>query len=316
MPHFFGSLKASPNQEELRKLLDVNSEGVTGPTPDLAKVVKDAPPNVGALTPSHALSEQKEKVLAETWQPSGGKKLSTGLMLAISNAAAGITRPCVLDVKLGARLWDDDSPIAKRQKLDEVSNSTTSGSLGFRVAGMKVWVGDEQGQAKEEHCEVKDGYKTYDKMYGRGITKDTVKGAFESFLGGVQGGKLRRKHAKLVCDRIIRELESIEYTLQNEESRMYSASILMIYEGDDAALEKALEFERKAAVAEQRDDQDEEDEDHIEDDDDDDDDEAGPKVHDVCLIDFAHAEFEAGIGPDENALQGVRSVLGIMKSLG
>ena len=316
MPHFYGSLKASPNQEELKKLLDTNGEGVTGPTPDLAQAVKDAPPNVGAMTPSHTpiQDEGKEKVLAETWQPSGGKKLSTGLMLAISNAAAGITRPCVLDVKLGARLWDDDSPVAKRQKLDEVSNATTSGSLGFRVAGMKVWVGDET-EGKEEHCELKDGYETYDKMYGRGFTKDTVKGAFESFLGGVEDGKLKR-HAKLIRDRIVRELESIEYTLQNEESRMYSASILMIYEGDDEALEKALEVEKKAPIAEHGADEDGDDEDHIEDDDDDDDDdEAAPKVHDVCLIDFAHAKFEAGIGPDENALQGVRSVLSIMESL-
>lgn len=314
MPHFYGSLKASPNQEQLKKLLDTNGEGVTGPTPDLAQAVKDAPPDVGALTPSHTeAGEGKDKVLAETWQPSGGKKLSTGLMLAISNAAAGITRPCVLDVKLGARLWDDDSPVAKRQKLDEVSNSTTSGSLGFRVAGMRVWVGDYAEGKKEEHCELKDGYKTYDKMYGRDFTKDTVKGAFESFLGGVEGGKLKRKHAKLVLDSIIRELGSIEYTLQNEESRMYSASILMIYEGDDAALEKALEVEENAATSGHDED---EDEDHIGDDEDDDDDESAPKVHNVCLIDFAHAKFEAGIGPDENALQGVRSVLSIMKSLG
>ena len=312
MPHFFGSLKASPNQEELQKLLDTTSgDGVTGPSPDLANVVKDAPPNVGALTPSHTQQgEQKDRVLAETWQPSGGKKLSTGLMLAISNAAAGITRPCVLDVKLGARLWDDDSPVAKRQKLDEVSNSTTSGSLGFRVAGMKVWVGDEAKQWEEEHCEVKDGYRTYDKMYGRGFTEDTVKGAFESFLGGEKGGKLREKHAKLVRDRIIKELESIEYTLQHEESRMYSASILIIYEGDDAALEKALEAEKKTHLLERGDDEGDED------DEDTDDDEPAPKVHDVCLIDFAHAKFEAGIAPDENALQGVRSVLSIMKSLG
>ena len=278
----------------------------------MVKTVKDAPPNVGALTPSHTQAEQKqeEKVLADTWQPSGGKKLSTGLMLAISNAAAGITRPCVLDVKLGARLWDDGSPVAKRQKLDEVSNSTTSGSLGFRVAGMKVWVGDEQ-QEKEEHCEIKDGYKTYDKFYGRDFTKETVQRAFESFIGGVEGGKLKRKHAKLVLDRLTREVESIEYTLQNEESRMYSASILMVYEGDGSALERALEIEKKPSKGNVGEEANEEEEEE-----DDDDDEAEPKVHDVCLIDFAHAKFEAGLGPDENALQGVRSVLSIMKALG
>ena len=310
MPHFFGSLKASPNQEELRDLLS-SGDGVTGPTPDVASAVKDAPPNIGALTPSHSEQTKQEKK-AEGWQPSGGKQLSTGLMLAISNAAAGIEKPCVLDVKLGARLWDDDAPLAKRQKLDEVSNSSTSGSLGFRVAGMKVWVGDEATASEEKYCELKDGFKAYNKFYGRNLTKDNVNGAFETFLGGVQGGKLKGKHAKSLIERFTRELESIEFALQNEESRMYSASILMVYEGDDAALERALEFEKKRDRADGEGANEAEEEDEGEEDDDD---KPEPKVHDVCLIDFAHAKFEAGLGPDENALQGVRSTLRILKAL-
>jgi inositol-polyphosphate multikinase len=302
MPHFFGSLKASPNQEDLNQLLQTaGGDGVAAAPVE----VEDALANVGALTPSHTRPNNEEK---DAWQPSGGKKLSTGLMIAISNAAAGITKPCVIDLKLGARLWDDDSPLAKRQKLDEVSNESTSGSLGFRVAGMKVWAGDEVEQnGKEEHCEIKDGFKAYDKFYGRDLTKETVMGAFETFLGGVQGGKLKRKYANLVRKRFVRELESMEYTLQHEESRMYSASILMVYEGDDAALERTLELEKQTA---------DEDEDEDDAEEDDDDDEAEPKVHDVCLIDFAHAKFEKGVGPDENALQGVRSALYILKSLG
>lgn len=294
MPRFYGSLKAAPNQDELHSLLKDSDAGIGGAKPEALEALKDAAPNVGALTPTHTD--------APDWKPSGGKKLSTGLMLAISNATAGITKPCVLDVKLGARLWDDDAPIAKRQKLDEVSNASTSGSHGFRVAGMKVYSPDET--AAEEHCEIKDGYRVYDKFYGRDLTKDTVPQAFESFLGGVADGRLKRKNAELIRKRFVRELESMEYTLSKEESRMYSASILMVYEGDDAALEKALELESKN-------DAEEEDEEN-----DDDDDEAQPKVHEACLIDFAHAKFMPGQGPDENALQGVRSALAILKSLG
>lgn len=90
MPHFFGSLKASPNQEDLKQLLQTTGgDGVV-----VAPVeVKDAPANVGALTPSHTQPNNEDK---DAWQPSGGKKLSTGLMIAISNATAGITKPCVI----------------------------------------------------------------------------------------------------------------------------------------------------------------------------------------------------------------------------
>jgi inositol-polyphosphate multikinase len=298
MPRFYGSLKQAPaeQQEELQGLLK-GSDGVGAPP---AGAVPAAQPEDGNK-PADAAKSEVPLGKGEEWTPSGGKKLSTGLLLAISNATAGITKPCVLDVKLGARLWDDDAPIAKRQKLDEVSNSSTSGSLGFRVAGMKVWAVD--GMDEEEHSVMKDGYRVYDKFYGRDFDKDSVNKAFESFFGGLEGGKLKRKNAEMLRKRFVRELESMEYTLANEESRMYSASILMVYEGDDEALEKALALEGKEKPEE-----DEEEEG-------DDDDDAEPKVHDACLIDFAHAKFCPGEGPDENALQGIRSALAILKSL-
>ena len=298
MPTFMGSLSAASEQDQagLQQMMK-DGEGVRGAMEE---------PGTHGDGPVDGPVGGTGEGGKEGWKPSGGKKLSTGLMLAISNAAAGITRPCVLDVKLGARLWDDDAPLAKRKKLDEVSNETTSGSLGFRVAGMKVY---GPGEDEEKHCVVKEGTRTYDKFYGRDFNAENVWVAFEMFLGGMEGGKLRRKYAKEVLGRFVREVESIENMLRNEESRMYSASILMVYEGDDEALEKALEFEKKKGAEEEDEEEDEEEEG-------DDDDEADPKVHDVCLIDFAHAKFVPGEGPDENALQGVKSVLKILKSLG
>ncbi|KAK5251325.1 hypothetical protein LTR40_011398, partial [Exophiala xenobiotica] len=59
------------------------------------------------------------------------------------------------------------------------------------------------------------------------------------------------------------------------------------------------------------------DEDGEEDDDEDDDDDevSPPKVHEVRLIDFAHASWTPGQGPDENMLMGVKSILRILKDL-
>ncbi|KAL9064819.1 MAG: hypothetical protein Q9157_007695, partial [Trypethelium eluteriae] len=71
--------------------------------------------------------------------------LETETAIVLENLAAGFVRPNILDIKLGARLWADDAPLEKRARLDAVAASTTSGSLGFRVAGMRVWRGRPAG---------------------------------------------------------------------------------------------------------------------------------------------------------------------------
>lgn len=253
-----------------------------------------------------------------SWQPSGGKKINTGLAIVLENVAHGFTHPNILDVKLGARLWADDAPTAKRQKLEDVSRQTTSGSLGFRIDGMTVWTGTAEDSKPEEslekNVEVKNGYKRYNKHYGRSFAKENVKNGFIEYFGGVDAeGKLQSPYSRLIINRIARELESIMFVLENEESRMYSASILMVYEGDEQALEKALQEERARNADNQAQNSEVESQSIAEDDDGED--EPEPKIHDVRLIDFAHAQWTPGQGPDENALQGVRSVLKILIEL-
>jgi inositol-polyphosphate multikinase len=261
-----------------------------------------------------------------SWKPSGGKKIDTGLAIVLENVAHGFTHPNILDVKLGARLWADDAPAAKRQKLDDACRQTTSGSLGFRIAGMTVWKGSSVDSKPEgppeKHVEVKNGYKRYGKPYGRSFTKENVKNGFIEYFGGTNAdGKLRARRSKLITRRIARELESIIYVLENEESRMYSASILMVYEGDEQALENALKEERtrdtqaRAQTPEGEPSRKTEGDDDDDDNDDDENEKSDPKVHDMRLIDFAHAQWTPGQGPDENALQGVRSVLKILNEI-
>ncbi|KAK5019215.1 hypothetical protein LTR16_012705, partial [Cryomyces antarcticus] len=54
------------------------------------------------------------------------------------------------------------------------------------------------------------------------------------------------------------------------------------------------------------------DEDDDDDEDDEDVDDALPKLSVTKLIDFAHAKWTPGLGPDENVLQGVRSIRKIL----
>lgn len=339
MPTYLGCLRpATDDQQSTLSNLLKSSDGI-------APAAAAAPPTQQEESPKdkskNADTPDQDAVplsKGEQWTPSGGKKLATGLAICLENTASGMTRPCVLDIKLGARLWDDDAPEAKRRKLDEVAESSTSGSLGFRVAGMKVSIpkdGKDGDAGKEVLLEKKEeegfvkverGYKVYNKHYGRQFRgKEDVAVAVEAFFAALPKEGEEKKE---IGGRFIRELESVVFMLENEESRMYSASLLFVYEGDKEARGRAREYEeRKAAARAKAEAEGKGDGGGVEDEDEDDgdvevevpegaeldenDEEIEPKLCDVRMIDFAHARWAKGEGRDENALRGVRSCLDV-----
>ncbi|CAI7611705.1 unnamed protein product [Penicillium palitans] len=362
MPLYVGSLSSSEQQQPLA-IAAARESGVL-PLPDssVAAVGSSQPPSHTTVAHEDSAVPAKEE---EAWVPSGGKEIDTGLSIVLENIACGFRRPNVLDVKLGARLWADDAPLEKRKKLDAVSKETTSSSLGYRIAGMKVWTGhrgetDEGDRtdpyatkyegAEGEKGEVieKDGYRRYDKWYGRSFNADNVKQGFETFLAGAKAGKIDR--SKMVAQRLATELKDLQRVIESEESRMYSASVLVVYEGDIEAMELAIQEEQKSPAPRSReeDDDDEDDDEEFElpeealelvnvqlgdgmpqqainisidpetmqmPDEDDDEEDDIPKVHALRLIDFAHASWTPGQGPDENLLKGVRSLVKVFEEL-
>ena len=266
-------------------------------------------------------------VVGHAWAPSYGGKIQTDLAIVLQNIAAGYKKPNILDVKLGARLWADDAPIEKRQRLDKAAEETTSGPLGFRIAGMKTY---HEVKGNDAVDSTRDQYKVFDKSYGRSFNVDTVHKGFEDFF--LLAPKTTAAGAiKKVIRRFIKDLEEMVEAFQKEESRMYSASLLFVYEGDTAALDRAFteEADMITSLGDQNLDTAEPANGKITDDavqgigvdsnpiDDDDDDEEPdfPPVQSVKLIDFAHARWTPGQGPDENLLHGVRNVMKILQSL-
>ena len=242
-----------------------------------------------------------------------GKKLDAEHGIVLENVCGGFVRPNVLDVKLGARLWDDDARPEKRQRLDKASMESTSHELGFRIAGMRVWKPDADNSSQVN--ESKGSFKIYDKFYGRNLTKDNIGDGFKDFFyDGAPGKKELSPLRKAVLEACEAEVLGLEQQLQKVETRIYSASILFVYEGDNKALRSALdafeELERKLDAKEEPD--------HAEggeEGDGSEDEEDMPKVYSVKLIDFAHAHWTPGQGPDENMLKGVRSVRHLLKEI-
>ena len=287
MPTFMGTLQLG-RTEQLQQTLDVAQTATHPLAIALPSFDNDAATTTsGANDSSIPLSSR-------------GKKLDTELAIVLENIAAGFKRPNILDVKLGRRLWADDAPAAKKQKFDTICAQTTSGSLGFRVAGMKVW--------KPE------GYRVYDKWYGRARTDNNVQEAFEE-LFDLAGDENIDGSTQAILDGVVDAAQEIERTVRSQESRMYSASLLLVYEGDAEARQEAL----RATIErpKRRDTLGEADTEGAQDveDDDEDDDEPDVKIFDIRVIDFAHAAWTPGHGPDENMLVGIRNVSKILQNI-
>ncbi|KAI4123594.1 MAG: hypothetical protein LQ347_006087 [Umbilicaria vellea] len=298
---------------------------------DTALAAKLIPPRADPeLEPADASRLLNTINADQLWVPTGGGRIDADEAVVLENVAAGFRKPNILDVKLGARLWADDAPPAKRAKLDKVADETSSRSLALRIAGMKTWQGP--GAAGDGNGGVRpDGYRTYDKSYGKSLEANEIHQGFRAYFLTENAG-VTKGHAKKVIKRFIRDLHDFQDVLEHEESRMYSSSLLFIYEGDGNALEEAFEEERNEertpfTAAEDRyshvdnggesdayrNDADENDE---EDDEDEDSEEVEwPKVQVMKLIDFAHASWTPGRGPDLNLLYGVKNLIKIFGEL-
>lgn len=220
-----------------------------------------------------------------------GAKISTQTAIVLENLEYDFQHANVLDLKLGAKLHGEGTHPEKAARLDKASSETTSGSLHFRIAGMKVWNGDN--------------YDIYDKFYGRKFSADNVQDGFATFFAGLGTG-LKAETAQQLLETILAEIIKVRHMLEKYESRMYSASLLIVYEGDDTTLAELMGAEPKIPRTHERaptrrelkkslDDEEEEEE-------------SPPVAFRVKMIDFAHAGWTPGQGSDENVVVGLKNV--------
>jgi 1D-myo-inositol-tetrakisphosphate 5-kinase/inositol-polyphosphate multikinase len=145
----------------------------------------------------------------------------------------------------------------------------------------------------------KDGeFWVFNKMYGRKFSAEDVNDGFVSYIFPGAKSQAELERAREVLAFFLGEVKDIIEVFEKKESRMYSASILLVYEGDVDEYAKTKQILRSAHPEGE-----DEDEDNL------------PKLAAVKMIDFAHATWQPGQGPDENALKGMRSTAKILKQL-
>lgn len=217
------------------------------------------------------------------------------VILVLENLIFGYKEPCIIDIKLGSQLWDDNAPPEKRHRLDLVSQTTTSGSLGFRIAGMNVY----DGVAKQRTI--------YDKQFGRNLNKNTIAHGLKQFFAD-GNDQMDSDIKKELCQGITAELKYIKKVLTAKEVEMRSVSILLIYEGDIDAFYQKLEA-HNAQVEKY-----EQNEEYKDDDDNDEEEQEIIPLFRVKLIDFAHSKFVPN-NRDSGTLKGLSSLIDIFRKL-
>lgn len=130
-------------------------------------------------------------------------------------------------------------------------------------------------------------------MYGRGLTTETLAEGFTNFFASLKNPT----HKRLIIQRLIADTQAIHTMLSSHESRMYSSSILYVYEGDEEAIEIGIQNEARGEVVDEEDEEDDETE------------KVPQYITKTKLIDFAHAAFRQGEGPDHNVLPGIKKIL-------
>lgn len=226
-----------------------------------------------------------------------GVKKEKDQLIVLKSALHGFAEPCVLDIKLGSQLWDDDAPQEKRDRLDKVSAETTSSTLSLRVAGMNVYDDSEKGERI-----------VYDKTFGRNMKTENFETDLAKFFPFPQATDTKKQkdrayQAALTLQYFLEKLKYIHAVLSKKEFVMRAASLLFVYEGsvtefykkyDKLADLQAAEPSTEAEPENEDEDEDEPTEDDIKD-----------QMFSLTLIDFAHTRFVPGQGPDQGVLKGI-----------
>lgn len=135
--------------------------------------------------------------------------------MRLEDITSQFSKPCVMDLKLGKRVWDDN---ASQDKIErEKKKYPIQDTVGIRIIGMRVYQRDTKT------------WKYVDRHFGR--SRSTEQEVFEGIsMFFDQGTTARYELIPVIQEKLITIQKWFE---EQDEFRLYASSLLFVYEGSE-----------------------------------------------------------------------------------
>jgi len=142
---------------------------------------------------------------------------ATGEFIMMENLTNNLSKPCIMDIKIGARTWGPDASEAKRKQQD-ASYAATKTAFGFSVPGLSSFKGENKD------CTVSKA-----KDYGKQLNAENIHEMLELYLDISTNPEIARKIAGV----FVEKLKKIQSLFETQRSfHFFASSLLFVYDAE------------------------------------------------------------------------------------